>query len=357
MAEQKKLEKLEAIRGFAAIYVVFYHLFASGFIVFGINLSFLFRFGQEAVILFFLLSGFVIYYSFKRSKDISNFKVFFWKRSLRIYIPLLIIFLTNYLLICFYKGQFIRINIPNLLGNLLMLQDNVGKKPNVITEPFLNNDPLWSLSYEWWFYFLFFTIINLKWIKNKDLVVFTLSIVSALTYILFPNFINRELMYFSIWWSGLYLAKLYMSNTAISYRTIRLPLISLIAICVILCTNFLVVNKAVFSESGALSKYPILEFRHFLFTLIIMIIIPVWIELKWFGFNLIFGPFKYLASISFVIYISHWFLIYQARYFQFIENKNLRLVCYFAVCLLFSYILERILYPRFYKVSKQLLKF
>lgn len=95
MAEKKRLEKLEAIRGFAAIYVVFYHLFASGIVIFGVNLSFLFRFGQEAVILFFLLSGFVIYHSFIKSKDHSNFKVFFWKRFLRIYIPLIIVFFSK----------------------------------------------------------------------------------------------------------------------------------------------------------------------------------------------------------------------------------------------------------------------
>ncbi len=357
MTGQKKLEKLEAIRGFAAIYVVFYHLFASGFVVFGINLSFLFRFGQEAVILFFLLSGFVIYYSFIRAKEHSNFKVFFWKRFLRIYIPLIIVFLANYLLICYYNHQFVKIDIPNLLGNLFMLQDNMGKKPNVICDPFLKNEPLWSLSYEWWFYFIFFLIINLKSIKNKDVFVFTLSTISSISYLFFPNFINREIMYLSIWWSGLYLAKLYLSNTAINYSSIKLPLISLIIISFILSVKFVMVDKGLFLKPGALSQHPILEFRHFIFTLILLLIIPIWIKLKWFGFNLIFGVFKHLAPISFVVYISHWFLIYNARYFKFIDNKNLRLACYFLVCLLFSYAVEKIIYPRLYKIFKKNLKF
>lgn len=266
-------------------------------------------------------------------------------------------FLANYLLICYYKHQFISIDMPNLLGNLLMLQDNVGKKPNVLVEPFLSNDPLWSLSYEWWFYFLFFAIINLKSIINKDVFVFAVSIVSAVTYLFFPNFVNRELMYLSIWWSGLYLAKLYLSNTPVTYGAIRLPLASLTMICLILGVKFIMIDKSIFLEPGALSKHPILEFRHFLFTIIILFMIPVWIKLKWLGFNLFFGIFKHLAPISFVIYISHWFLIYNARYFKFIQNKELRLVSYFIVCIFFSYVVEKILYPRMYQLSRKVLKF
>src|ERR1700744_3208005 len=86
-----KLGKLEAIRGFAAVYVVIYHFV--GFTVlqdkFPAIAKLLFRFGQEAVILFFLLSGFVIYLSVATKPD-TSFKKFFLKRLVRIY-PILII--------------------------------------------------------------------------------------------------------------------------------------------------------------------------------------------------------------------------------------------------------------------------
>lgn len=206
-----RLEKLEAVRGFASLYVVFHHLFASGLFIFGINFSFLFRFGQEAVILFFLLSGFVIYYSYQKSFN-KSLKVFFLKRFLRIYIPLLIVFIVNYLLISFASHHFIKINWNNFLGNLFMFQDIVENKPNVICAPFLGNNPLWSLSYEWWFYFLFFFLIKIK-NKNLDNWVFFLGVLSAVTYLFYPFFINRELMYLSIWWIGLILAKLYINNS------------------------------------------------------------------------------------------------------------------------------------------------
>lgn len=66
-----KLEKLEAIRGFAAVYVVLHHVLPKTIMMYGINLAVFFRFGQEAVILFFLLLGFVIHYAFECAKDKS----------------------------------------------------------------------------------------------------------------------------------------------------------------------------------------------------------------------------------------------------------------------------------------------
>jgi peptidoglycan/LPS O-acetylase OafA/YrhL len=60
----KKLEILEFGRGFAAFYVLMHHLRPLRDTPFDI----LFRFGQEAVILFFLVSGFVIYLSCQASK-------------------------------------------------------------------------------------------------------------------------------------------------------------------------------------------------------------------------------------------------------------------------------------------------
>lgn len=350
-----RLAKLEAVRGFAAIYVVFHHLFASDLVIFGVNFSFLFRFGQEAVILFFLLSGFVIYYSYQKSSD-KSLKVFFLKRFLRIYIPLLIVFMSNYLLISFESNHFIKISWNDFLGNLFMLQDNVDKKPNVICAPFLGNDPLWSLSYEWWFYFLFFFLMKIK-NKNLDNGVFFFGFVSAVTYLFYPFFINREVMYLSIWWIGLVLAKLYINKENVSFLKLKIPLLFLLADILVLLLNIFIIKYKEPSKILEFSSYPILEFRHFLFTFILLIFVIIWNELKWRGFNIILLPFRYFAPISFVIYISHWFLIYKATYLNnIIDNKNLATFIYFIVCLLFSYLVEKIIYPKLYRFLKTIIK-
>jgi len=237
-----------------------------------------------------------------------------------------------------------------------MLQDNADKKPNVICEPFLGNDPLWSLSYEWWFYLLFFIIAKAKLVKNKDYFVFALAIISAITYLIYPFFINRELMYLAIWWSGLYLAKLYISNVKVTYKSLLLPFCSLGIITLVLSVNFLIIDKNTFLQAGALSAFPILEFRHFLFSLVILFVLPLWTKFNWFGFDVLLGWFKYVASFSFVIYISQ-FLVYDARYLDFIAHKDLRLVSYIAICFLFSYIVEPMIYPFIYKYCKQFINF
>src|SRR5690349_6415685 len=146
-----KFEKLEALRGFAAIYVVVYHVLMHVQLkVAGFDLLFFFRFGQEAVILFFLLSGFVIKYSFERSKD-KSFKSYFLKRFTRIFIPLLFVLVLSYALQSVAAGRLINPAAGTLMANLCMLQD-VNVKPNVFFSTYMGNAPLWSLAFEWWFY-------------------------------------------------------------------------------------------------------------------------------------------------------------------------------------------------------------
>jgi peptidoglycan/LPS O-acetylase OafA/YrhL len=84
--QQKHLEKLDVIRGFAAVYVVLYHFFGQVKLLPNIVEKVIFSFGQEAVILFFLLSGFVIYVFVERSSKIT-FSSYFIKRFIRIYFP------------------------------------------------------------------------------------------------------------------------------------------------------------------------------------------------------------------------------------------------------------------------------
>lgn len=348
MLESQKLYKLEALRGFAAIYVVFYHLFASGLNIFGKDFSIFFRFGQEAVILFFVLSGFVIFFSFEKSKD-KSLRLFFSKRFLRIYIPLIFVFITNYFLLSYYNKEFVSIDLNQLIGNLLMLQDLQDKKPNVLISPFLGNIPLWSLSYEWYFYFIFFFVF--KKLRNTSLTVYLLSIFSAIFYVIYPFFTFRLLMYFAIWWTGVDFAKIYIGNSVISFENLKLTIISLLSICLILMFGIYyegAINNI--HKAGGISEHPWLELRHFIFTIVVVMTAVIWKKIKWFGFDFIFKPFVNIAPISFGIYISHWFLVCNDGYLDFIESSSIRLICAIVVCVLFSYLLEMKLFPRVKKI-------
>jgi peptidoglycan/LPS O-acetylase OafA/YrhL len=339
-----KLIKLEAIRGFAALYVVFHHTIHQ-FRILNFDLSFLFRFGQEAVILFFILSGFVIEYSYSKGKD-KSFKTYFLKRFLRIYIPLFFVFITHFII----KSINTEVNIDwrILFGNIFMLQDVGSLKPNVIVPTFLGNSPLWSLSYEWWFYMLYFPLITF-FKKKSSLIVYTLGVISALTYIIYPNFFNRELMYLTIWWSGVEIARLYSQGKTINLKNLKYSLLVLTVITVILG-----VNVYLSKNISTIGVHPILELRHFGFSLVAIFLALVWKKLRWIGFSPTIEIFSRFAPISYGVYISHYFLITGASYLDnIIHNNILKYILYISICLGFSYLIERIIYVKIARIVKK----
>ncbi len=345
-----KLSKLEAIRGAAAFYVVLHHLFSHEIRIFGYDISIIFRFGQEAVILFFILSGFVIQYSYSKFPDVS-FKSYFLKRFSRIYIPLILVFIVHYFLLSMLNNELFPIDTSSLIGNLLMLQDSF-HKPNVLFTPFLGNSPLWSLSYEWWFYMLFF-ILSKKIKKNLSTTVYLLSTLSTITYIIYPNFFNRELMYFIIWWIGADIAKLFISNKEISLNSLRTP-ITFVFINILL----LAFNMYISYDSGLkFGLNPVLELRHFTFALIAIVLAVIWKNYKWIGFNKTLGLFECIAPISFGIYITHWFLVVNTEYLNFITNNSItKGFLGLILCFCISYLIERVLFPKIKTIILYLLQ-
>jgi len=343
--ESQRLYKLEAVRGLAAFYVVIHHTIDHSTVVQGLPVGLLLKFGQEAVILFFLLSGFVINYSFRCSSD-KTFSTYFFKRSTRIFIPLFFIFLIGYVSLSYNRGELINPELWTLFKNILMLQDWEKVKPNVLAEPYMGNTPLWSLSYEWWFYMLYFPIVTKLGSLttfSRAVLVFTLGISMAALYCWQPNFLFRLLAYFGIWWAGVYLADLYLAGRHYSLKALVLPAVGLAAIAAVLFFPVLQARQA--GEGLLLGKHPLLEFRHVAASLAFLCGAIIWHKLRWFGFDLLVKPFLVFAPISYVLYICHQPLMVQATYLNFIDNAVLRWFCYLAVVLIFSYVLELKIYP------------
>ena len=346
---KNKLQKLEALRGFAAFYVVLFHTFPQKIYLLGINVGILFRFGSEAVIVFFVLSGFVIKYSFEKSKD-KSFKQYFKRRFIRLYVPLIFIFTLGYLIKSYSEGTLSDPEWSSLLGNLFMLQDVISQKPNVISPVYMGNGVLWSLSYEWWFYMFFFiAIVN---ISNKKLNkwINVIVIVGAITYLFYPFILNRLVMYFAIWWTGARFADLYLKGERITYKAMLPYAYVLITITAILGLNFYLNYEYTKIYSYPLVAYPFIELRHFIFTIMLLFISITWKNLNWIGFNIVFGVFKYIAPCSYVIYISHHYLVVKATYLNFINNTIIEYGLYIILMILFSYLIEVIIYERIKKL-------
>lgn len=328
----KKITKIEALRGFVAVYVTFAHVFHDRSYALA-DYNFIWNYGDLGVTIFFIISGFVIQLSYERSKD-KSFKSYFFKRFFRIYIPLIFVFIANYFVQLMEFGVE-GFTFPRLITNLLMLQNT--NDPNSIFAPLFNNGPLWSLAYEWWYYMIFFFIIN-KLKEKASAIIFTLGISCSILYQFYPVFIVQMLIDMIIWWVGVEMAKLYLSDKKMSFVNLKYPLLVL----------FISTMIITFTEPT--------EGKQFLFNthlwrgLIAICIGLLWYKAKWKFFDKTIGLFLPFAGISYVIYISHWFLVHQATFLHFLFGRS-RLVylIYFVICLMFSYLVEKIIYPKLNK--------
>ncbi|WP_439131693.1 acyltransferase family protein [Polaribacter sp.] len=351
--KNNKLAKLEAIRGFSALYVVFFHMLPQKIYVFGINIGFLFRFGSEAVIMFLILSGFVIKYTWEKNSN-KTFKTYFLKRFVRIYVPLLFIFILAYVIKCFAEGGLANPDVKTLLGNLLMLQDVISLKPNVISATYMGNGVLWSLSYEWWFYMLFFLLSSRVKSTKLNKYVNIITVIATISYLFYPFILNRIVMYFAIWWIGVRFAETYLNNKTYTFSAIKNYTYILLIILGLLGLNLYINFEYTKTYKYPLVAFPFVELRHFTFAFIAMFTGVLWNKLNWFGFDKLFGIFKYIAPFSYVIYISHHYLVVEASYLSFINNKIVEYTLYFLLMLLFSYLVEVVFYP---KIKKRIMSY
>jgi peptidoglycan/LPS O-acetylase OafA/YrhL len=340
MTESRQhLGKLDAIRGFAAVYVVVYHVvhqldFIPGYIKLG-----LFSFGQEAVMLFFLLSGFVICWSLNKSNN-HTFGNYFIKRFRRIYFPFIIAILLSIVIFAINGSLAERFSWENLAGNLLMLQDFSAVKPGTWVTPFLSNYPLWSLSYEWWFYLLFFPLY--KFLPRNPSRIYFILIISALgflNYNLIPNQAALFLSYFIIWWCGVEAAEIFLYKRKFTLQNMQ-PIIFCLLFMLGICAVPVLATKTL-----RFGYYPFLTFRHFLAAFIAIIVGLFWYWKKLKYFDKIFGIFGLIAPISYAMYIFHYPILKYLPVNIYIPNLWVSYFIQFALIIGLAYLTEIKLQP------------
>ena len=337
-----KIIELEALRGFAAIYVVLHH---SVYVFFSKTIAYkFFGYGQEAVMIFFLLSGFVI--AMSMDKKHYTFKEYFLHRFFRIYSVFLVAIIISGF-IYFYLNPSYSLDIKQLLLNFAMMQDHPEMKPGTFTAPIFNDNPLWSLSYEWWFYMIFFAHF-LFYRKNHDkhtlflIVAFGISLIGLVSYKIFYNQISLFLMYYYIWFSG---AFAYFIFILPKNRKKYFILLSIGYFFIIVIYIYLFIYHETISNSGA---HPLLELRHYLaavFFLILAIFIyfKAYLILKTnFLYLKLRNIFAYFAPISFGLYVIHYPI--KNLLLQYEINGWLKLFLVFAISLPLSYVVEVVLF-------------
>ncbi len=346
MPEKKYLEKLDAIRGFAAFYVVLHHFVTNLNFVPEIIKKSLFSFGQEAVMLFFLLSGFVICWSFSKTSK-STFKHYFLRRFRRIYFPFLIAILLSMTVFAF-KGDLIReFSWEQLIGNLLMLQDFSSVKPGTWFSPYLTNYPLWSLSYEWWFYMLFFPLYKL--LPKTGYRIYFILIISSLAFINYrfmPNQIALFLSYFIIWWSGVEAADIFIQQKRFTPKNMQAIIFSLLLMLMLVSTSLIGINNI------RLGYYPFLMVRHFSTAFLAIVLGLLWYQRKLLFFQQTLGFFTLIAPISYGIYIFHYPILEQLDLSIYINNVWIVYIVKFVLIIALAYLIEVRLQPLVNKLIK-----
>lgn len=322
------IKELEWIRGFAAFYVFFGHLLQ----IFELNkyyiVNFLFcSFGQEAVMVFFILSGFVISLSWSKQKVRKTH--FIKKRFFRIY-PLMMFSLVLSFIYVIISGKNLELDI--LLANIFNLQDFDAEKPNIFFKTYYNS-ALWSLSYEWWFYMVFILIANYK---NRNTVSRLIIIISSITYLFFPNQVSRWLMYFGIWYCGFLIFELYNQKKISSIKNL-----SPILIYIIFPLFITLLNLIIYKNIGP-GLFPVLEFRHFASSLLFILLGFYLYKNKMIFFFVTskFRIFEKIAPFSYGLYILHLPITNIVKFIFKNNNIELAFVLTFFLSIIISFIAE-----------------
>lgn len=229
-----RLHIIDSFRGVAALVVFFHHVYTKFYSLFTTKYSwastvfnYISSLNVSAVLFFFFISGFSIALSVNGELISSNkeINVYLFKRFKRI-IPLYILALVLTALCGMITKHFwinSSYNIESFIGNIFFLQNSKGYSGNWFL-PYGNNGPLWSLSFEMWYYlFLPILLLLLKSIfKNK---LSTIELIHLGLFVswgasIFSTWLNKQvylpwvayLTLFILWYLGFWIGMLYKKN-------------------------------------------------------------------------------------------------------------------------------------------------
>lgn len=344
------LIRLDYLRGFASFYVLLAHLLETT--EFMIESSFIevFKQGQVAVILFFILSGFVINYNYCKKK--ISIRTYFIKRFRRIY-PLFLISLILSSSLAWLADVIYKRSLIELFYNILNLQD-LEIMPGNLARPYFNA-PLWSLSYEWFFYLLYIPVLMLT--RKYKLSLYNISVITfifgSLMYVLFPNKIFLNLIYFVIWATGADIGEDYVKN---KFYSSKLYLKHAIFFSFTFSIIFIIYSFQKYTLHDNF-EYVFRIFLHFLYSFVIISIAFFWQQIRWKFFDKIFSFFNNIAPFSYALYIFHQPVL--IMFFKNYGNRQLdpmEVVFSLIFIFVFSWYCEVKLQPKINLLFKPLIK-
>jgi peptidoglycan/LPS O-acetylase OafA/YrhL len=249
--------------------------------------------GYQAVMVFFVLSGYFISSTVLKAvtENRWNWSDYLLKRITRLWIVLIPALILTFIWAKLQLGLFgEEFSPPNLkisnflnwdmfLGNLFFLQ-------GIFTEkPFGVNGPLWSLTYEFWYYILFpcLVLVFRSKTKSKKLIYLLVSIAISI-------FVGQKIMeYFLIWLLGAIIPLVKSINVKNTY--LKNSLLMLSVVIALISLNY---------KAGA--SYFLDLAVGLAFALLTYLIVSLFNNVTNFKYNI---P-QYLAGFSYTLYLTHY---------------------------------------------------
>lgn len=281
---KQRYEELDAIRGIAAFSVVMMHfIMATG------TDSIVFKLGSTLIDTFFILSGFVIFYSLE---SIQNYKEFIANRLSRLYPTYWACVTVTFLLVIFIallKRNFSEVSIVQYIGNLTMFQYYL-KIPDL-------DGPYWTMIVEMLFYIVMLLLYYFKLLKYLDTIFLSISILLVSGIYLGAN---KHLLSSTFYWIPLLQFLPLFHAGIIFYKIItkqEKPLKSymLLLLC-LLCQIFL------YNYSGRSNMYA--NFNENAIMLVVYFILFILFVHHKLGF-MVNRVSLYLGKISYALYLTH----------------------------------------------------
>lgn len=296
-----RIEKLDGLRGFCSLMVVFYH-YPQSFLPDSIFSNFFIRESWSFVDFFFVLSGFVISYNYSTLSNSNDFWLYIKKRFIRLY-PLLFFTTIVFLFFKMFSDNFFPELVSSPKSVKLYLIDTCNTLMMLNSTPvfgemskFLGmNHPSWSVSAEFISYVLF-GLSSLFLFNKKNLFSFVIIFICIIVYVAkeqfsFSNytwFFLRGIIGFNI---GCIVYWLFTKKFSIKNNLeLILPLL------IVFVSYFF--HSYQFSFKGAVN----LIIRPLFFGFIILVLLKTnhhfskFLESK---------PLKFLGKISYSIYLNH----------------------------------------------------
>ena len=297
----KRFESLDAFRGLAAILIILFH---SQFYATSEPNQFI-RHSDVFVDFFFILSGFVIAYSYQ-NKILNGikFKDFILLRFARLY-PLHLFMLLIWLpyigvkIYLYQKG--IGATDPTEVNNVITFIKNIFLLQGM-GAPLSWNYPSWSIGSEFYTYILFFIVLfffkNLKRMMLSSiilLIAFTAYLIANSSYIAELRFVGL----FSCISKFFFGAIIYYTYRKFHFKINSTAIASLMEISILILMIYFVSN---IEEDNYFKHYAILSFMGIVYLFAIE-------NIGYISKILNIGIFQYLGKISYSIYMTHAIIV------------------------------------------------